>query len=82
MSPISQLRRRLRLQTPAVAKVVSQKRLLEHMDAELVEVLDAIGTLDEVINKTVAIIEAKVDGNDAVLPVADWIDKIIEVTLM
>ena len=52
------------------------------MDSELIEVLKVLGTFDEVVNKTIAIIESKDSGSqDAVLPVAEWVDKIIEVTL-
>ena len=59
-----------------------REKLLEQMDDELVEVLKILGTLDEVVNKTVAIIESRdTGGSDEVLPVAKWVDRIIEVTL-
>jgi hypothetical protein len=53
------------------------------MDGELIEVLRLLGTLDEVVNKTVAIITSNdgYDNSNAVLPVEQWIDKTIEITL-
>ena len=52
------------------------------MSEELVEVLKVLGTFDEVVGKTIAIITSKDSASDnAVLPVAEWIDQAIEVTL-
>ena len=57
-------------------------KLLEHVDDELVEVLKVLGTFDEVLDETVAIITSKDStGENSVLPVAEWIDQVIEVTL-
>ena len=40
-----------------------------------------LGTFDEIIRKTVAIIEAKDGGCNEVMPVSEWVDKVIEITL-
>ena len=57
-------------------------KLLENMDDELVEVLRALGTFDEVVRKTVAIIETReAQGGNDILPIEQWIDRTIEVTL-
>ena len=58
-----------------------EDQLRAHMDDELVEVLKALGTFDEVVRKTIAVIESRDPRGSEVLPVADWIDKVIKVTL-
>ena len=58
-----------------------REQVVQRMDGELVEVLKILGTLDEVVNKTVAIIESRDTNADGVFPIDEWVDRTIEVTL-
>ena len=60
---------------------LTRDHVTRRVDSELIEVLKILGTFDEIVDKTMAIIESKNDTEDAVLPVNEWVDKIIEVTL-
>ena len=60
---------------------LTRHHVTRRMDSELIEVLKIPGTFDEIVDKTVAMIESKNDTEDAVLPVDEWIDKIIGVRL-
>ena len=57
-------------------------KLLETFDDELVEVLESLGTFEDVVQRSAATIEARErSGGNDVLPVEEWVDRIILVTL-
>ena len=49
--------------------------IVNRMDDELVEVLKALGTFDEIVRKTIAVIEMKSEHKDGVLNIDKWVDK-------
>ena len=54
---------------------------MERMDGEVVEILPASGILDQVVEKTIAVITTKDMEEHGVFPIDEWIDKVIEVSL-